>query len=78
MVDHGGEPALQALVEIAKYYEHVERDYLQAMDAVRHALMLAELRGQADTDVELAELEHRLGRLLARAARSRGGPRTRV
>lgn len=70
MVDEGGDLALQGLVEIAKYHEHVERDYLQALDAVHHALRLAELRGRHDVEGTLEDLEHRLGRLLSRSARS--------
>jgi hypothetical protein len=76
-VDEGGDGALHALVEIAKYYEHVERDYGPALDAVHHALALSELQGRSDV-AGLEELEHRLGRLQIRSARSRGTSRRRV
>jgi hypothetical protein len=63
---------------MAKYYEHVERDYGPALDAVRHALALSELQGRSDLEDRLADLEHRLGRLLSRSTRSRGQSRRRV
>lgn len=78
MVDAGGDLALQGLVEIAKYYEHVERDYFQAMEVVRQALALAEIRRGSEIGESLADLEHRLGRLLNRSMRSRGTARSRV
>jgi uncharacterized protein len=78
MVDEGGDAAQQGLIEIAKYFEHVERDYGQALEAVHHALRLAELRGSRGLEGPLAELEHRLGRLLARSARSGRHTRARV
>jgi tetratricopeptide (TPR) repeat protein len=78
MVDAGGDLALLGLVEIAKYYEHVERDYLQAMEVVRQALALAEIRRESEVGDSLADLEHRLGRLLNRSMRSRGAARSRV
>lgn len=78
IVDEGGEAALHALVEMAKYYEHVERDYGPALDAVRHALAIAGLQGSLDVEDGLAELEHRLGRLLMRSTRTRGASRRHV
>ncbi len=50
-----------AMVELAKYYEHQERDYLQAVQVVREALALASLprTGQCAA----TELERRLARL---------------
>lgn len=78
LVDEGGEAALLALIEMAKYYEHVERDYGPAQDAVRHALALSELQGSHEIEDRLADLEHRLGRLLARSSRPRGQSRRRV
>lgn len=77
MVDDGGETALHALVEMAKYYEHVERDYAAALDAVRHALALSEVQGRSDLG-GLEALEHRLGRLQTRSTRFRGPSRRRV
>jgi uncharacterized protein YprB with RNaseH-like and TPR domain len=72
LIDEGGDGALFALVELAKYYEHVERDYGQALDAVRQALSLAELRDLLGGRNALGELEHRLSRLLNREARVLG------
>lgn len=68
MVDEGGETALPALIELAKFYEHVERDYPAALDAVRQAQLLIELRPRDSALAEAMELEHRLGRLLNRSA----------
>jgi tetratricopeptide (TPR) repeat protein len=72
LVDHGGTSALFALVEMAKYHEHVERDYESALDAVRQAMTLAELHHASIGADEWADLEHRLGRLLNRLAAGRG------
>lgn len=72
MADEGGSGALHALVEIAKYYEHVERDYGLALEAARHALTVAEISGERAIEGNLSALEHRLGRLLARSSRLRG------
>lgn len=71
MVDDGGAGAMLALVEIAKYHEHVERDYLQALDAVQQAITLIELPSMSDADVDVADLEHRRARLLNRVYRRR-------
>lgn len=71
MVDDGGTGAMLALVEIAKYHEHVERDYLQALDAVQQAITLIELPSAVEWDVDIAELEHRRARLLNRVYRRR-------
>ncbi len=51
-----------ALVELAKYYEHQQRDYLQAAEMVREALAYDSLppAGQCAAN----ELEHRLARLM--------------
>jgi len=51
-----------ALVELAKYYEHEQRDYLQAAELVREALTSGSLprTGQCAA----VELEHRLARLM--------------
>jgi uncharacterized protein YprB with RNaseH-like and TPR domain len=70
LVEEGAAPALFALVERAKYYEHVERDFLEALDDVQSALNLAELRGP-NADADLRDLEHRRGRLLNRVYRQR-------
>ena len=43
LLDEGGRSALVARVELAKFHEHVERDYLAAIDQVEQALALAEL-----------------------------------
>jgi uncharacterized protein YprB with RNaseH-like and TPR domain len=78
MVDEGGDRALEGLIEIAKYFEHVERDYGQALECVRHALSLAEMRGSNSVEGYLADLEHRFGRLMDRSSRFRGRSRARV
>lgn len=78
MVDEGGESALIALIEMAKFYEHVERDYSSALDVVRNALMLLELRGDVVGEALGAELTHRQGRLLNRVASGRGRSWSRV
>jgi uncharacterized protein YprB with RNaseH-like and TPR domain len=75
LLEEGGIHALLAFVEMAKYYEHVEADYAQALDAVRGALTLAELRPSLQADI--GALEHRLSRLLNRVA-TRGRRRART
>jgi uncharacterized protein YprB with RNaseH-like and TPR domain len=72
LVDLGGTSALFGLVEQAKYFEHVERDYVQAEECVRHALTLAELRPVHWFEADTGELERRLARLLNRSQRDRG------
>lgn len=69
MVEEGGEWAVTALVEMAKYYEHVERDYAAALDAAQHALLLLEMRTDSAPDSDVLELHHRLGRLVRRLSR---------
>jgi uncharacterized protein len=71
LLDSGGRGALLARVELAKYYEHVERDYLQAIDHVQQALSLMELYGGDWLEVGERDLRHRLSRLVKRAMRSR-------
>lgn len=77
MVD-GGPGAMLALVEIAKYHEHVERDYPQALEAVQQAIVLLEFRPAADAGVDVMDLEHRRARLLNRVYRKRGWARSSV
>jgi uncharacterized protein YprB with RNaseH-like and TPR domain len=69
LIEDGGHGAMLGLVERAKYHEHVEREYMDALDDVQHALQLAELHGM--TDVERRDLEHRRARLLNRVYRNR-------
>jgi tetratricopeptide (TPR) repeat protein len=76
LLEEGTEAALFALVERAKYYEHVERDYLEALDEVQRALQLAELAGPS-VQVDIGDLEHRRGRLLNRVYRERSWTRGR-
>jgi uncharacterized protein len=66
LIDDGGAGALFGLVEMAKYHEHVEGEYDQAVEAVRAALLLVDLGGHDWTGIDRAGLEHRLSRLLNR------------
>lgn len=66
LVEHGGDEAMEALVEQAKYYEHVERDMSRALETVRQAMTLLELRGITGGATHAAALEHRFNRLLRR------------
>jgi len=69
LLDDGGASAYYALIEMAKFYEHVERDYARALDLVRDALIMGELPsalGDAPGD-----LEHRLARLTRRVTLNR-------
>lgn len=74
MVDDGGDSAMWALVEMAKYYEHTEKDYEAALDAVRHAMMLLELRAGSLADPDMREIEHRHRRLVNRLVSDRRHP----
>jgi uncharacterized protein YprB with RNaseH-like and TPR domain len=71
LLDDGGRAGLVARVELAKFYEHVERDYVTAIDHVQHALVLAELFDSPWPDANQRDLEHRLSRLLNRSIRAR-------
>ena len=71
LLDEGGRAGLVARVELAKFYEHVERDYVTAIDHVQHALVLAELFDSPWPDANLRDLEHRLSRLFNRSIRAR-------
>jgi tetratricopeptide (TPR) repeat protein len=77
LLDEGGAVAVFALVEMAKYYEHVERDYPQAMEAVEQALVLSELHQAAWPAEERIDLTRRLARLAQRMGRGRGWIRRR-
>lgn len=71
-----GAASFHPYVELAKYYEHRERDYRSAIDLVREALSLLELRGALGRDgsrSERAHLERRLTRLLDKERRAWGG-----
>ncbi|MGH2447153.1 MAG: ribonuclease H-like domain-containing protein [Chloroflexota bacterium] len=65
IVDGGGPLTSFALIELAKYFEHVERDYGQSMELVQQAMMLAELDGRPSDQYH--DLAHRLSRLMGRA-----------
>ncbi len=67
LVDEGGESALYGRVELSKYYEHVERDYLAALEHVQAALHVAELYDSSWPDASERDLNHRLSRLLTRS-----------
>lgn len=71
LVDAGGHGSLEARVELAKYHEHVERDYIAAIDHVQGALRLAEVYNSSWPDANQRDLEHRLSRLLNRSVRER-------
>jgi uncharacterized protein len=71
LLDEGGRSALVARVELAKFHEHVERDYVAAIDHVQQALALAELHRSPWPDANQRDLEHRLSRLLNRSIRER-------
>jgi uncharacterized protein YprB with RNaseH-like and TPR domain len=66
---------LYPFVELAKYYEHRERDYARAEQLVLRAIDLVETssvtRGRWWAEQRLAELEHRLRRLQAKRTRDR-------
>ena len=65
------EGGLSPYVELAKHYEHVEKDYAAAMDAVRKALiLLAEPTLFEDASVQAARnaLQYRYDRLKRRAS----------
>ena len=66
---------LYPFVELAKYYEHRERDYTTAEQLVLRAIDLVQVssarRGGWWAEQRLAELEHRLRRLQLKMARDR-------
>ena len=67
LIEMGGEPGLYGRVELSKYYEHVERDYLGALEHVQAALQVAELYNSSWPEAGERDLNHRLSRLLARS-----------
>jgi uncharacterized protein len=67
LVDEGGEPALYGRIELSKYYEHVERDYLAALEQVQAALHVAGLYNSSWPEASERDLNHRLSRLLMRS-----------
>jgi uncharacterized protein len=67
LIDQGGEPALYGRVELSKYYEHVERDCMAALEQVQAALRLAELYESSLPDASERDLYHRQSRLLTRS-----------
>jgi uncharacterized protein YprB with RNaseH-like and TPR domain len=67
LIDEGGEAGLYGRVELSKYYEHVERDYLGALEQVQAALRVAELYESSLPDASERDLNHRQSRLLARS-----------
>lgn len=56
---------IQALIELAKHYEHRQRDYSQALEWTQAAIQLLDSPGYAQFERQqlLLELEHRLARL---------------
>ena len=60
-----------AYIELAKYQEHLARDYPAAIATVEAALALLELRG---VRTERDALHHRLARLQRKAAGRPGTP----
>ena len=63
----------EPFVELAKHFEHRQRDYDAAINAVEEALAVSELRvlrRQPGAAAERAALEHRLARLLAKRQRA--------
>ncbi|MGE5559504.1 MAG: ribonuclease H-like domain-containing protein [Chloroflexota bacterium] len=63
-------------VELAKHYEHVERDYATALRLVERAVSLSVGGGRAEAGVSrrnLEELLHRRDRLRRKVARNQGG-----
>lgn len=67
----GGALTLFPYVELAKHYEHAERDYERALALVQRALDLQFQRGERARSRDLAELQHRRERLQRKlAARS--------
>ncbi|HEX6510591.1 MAG TPA: ribonuclease H-like domain-containing protein [Chloroflexota bacterium] len=78
LLEEGGEAVLYARVELAKYYEHVERDYLTALDHVQQALAIAQLFDSPWPDASERDLNHRLSRLLNRSIQHRGWSAARV
>ncbi|HLJ69323.1 MAG TPA: ribonuclease H-like domain-containing protein [Chloroflexota bacterium] len=75
LIERGSTLTIQALVERSKYHEHVERNYLDALDDVRRALELLELGAPVAYEAERSDLAHRQGRLVARALRHRSWAR---
>jgi hypothetical protein len=73
LVGEGGSSAVYGLVERAKYYEHVERDYLNALDDVQQALLLVEVHEYIEFDQK--DLHHRRARLLNRVFNKRSRAR---
>lgn len=71
LVDEGGTSALFGLVELAKYHEHVERDYASAIEDVQQAILLTTFYHAAWAEATVDALEHRLARLMNRVARTR-------
>ena len=72
LVDEGELAAVWALVEAAKFHEHVERDCGQALDFVRNAMLILDIGNFADADEIRAGLNHRFARLIDKSmARSR-------
>lgn len=69
LVDDGGMSAYYALIEMAKFYEHVERDYARALDLVRDALIMRELSSAVGDPS--GDLEARLARLTRRVTLNR-------
>lgn len=76
---HEHAPSVEALVELAKHYEHRARNYAAAIEVTRRALDLAAERrswgvsapGTRGGAADVAALRHRLARLERKQARAR-------
>ncbi len=77
LVDEGSHGAIHALVERSKYFEHVEREYLVALEDVQQAFFMLELSSKISEHIDIADLEHRRSRLLNRVYRQRSWDRSR-
>lgn len=77
LVEDGGDGALRALIERAKYLEHVERDYFEALQDVQRAVNLLEFDGSLSATAERADLDHRRNRLITKSLRDRSWSRGR-
>jgi uncharacterized protein len=71
LIDGHADLRLDAMVERAKYYEHLEGDYFEALDTVQRALDALDLGARQGGDATRRDLEHRRARLIKRIYRDR-------
>ncbi|HEX8917182.1 MAG TPA: ribonuclease H-like domain-containing protein [Chloroflexota bacterium] len=69
-----GPASIVARTELAKYYEHVERNYLEAIGHVQYALEVSELFGASSLFETRRQLDTRLARLVKRSMLERSRP----